>query len=166
MKNTFCLSLILLFALSCVTVKTADTKKSPPLYIVEGDFNFQGYTDTCHWPISVNSKYEPSENNLPLLKMKLPEVKIMIYAGTWCGDSKRHVPNFLETLKRSDYPLESVSFRLLDHSKKDKLGREISDSIKFIPTFIIYREGNEIGRIVEHPKTTLEQDLIEILLKD
>ena len=35
--------------------------------------------------------------------------------------------------------------------------------IKYVPTFIVYRNGKEIGRIVESPQTTLEGDLKNIL---
>ena len=34
-----------------------------------------------------------------------------------------------------------------------------------IPTIIVKREGKELGRIVEYPRTTLEDDLIEYASK-
>jgi hypothetical protein len=34
--------------------------------------------------------------------------------------------------------------------------------IKNVPTFIFYREGMEIGRIIEKPTNSLESDLYEL----
>ena len=35
--------------------------------------------------------------------------------------------------------------------------------IELVPTFIFYRNGEELGRIVETPEDTLEKDLAEIV---
>ena len=35
--------------------------------------------------------------------------------------------------------------------------------IQRVPTFIIYKNNIESGRIIETPKTSLEQDLVNIL---
>ncbi len=37
--------------------------------------------------------------------------------------------------------------------------------IHFVPTFIFYRNDEEIGRIVEMPYESLEKDMLEIVLK-
>jgi hypothetical protein len=36
--------------------------------------------------------------------------------------------------------------------------------IEFVPTIIFYKDGSEIGRIVETPAESLEKDLLKILL--
>ena len=35
--------------------------------------------------------------------------------------------------------------------------------IKRVPTFIFYKEGKEIGRIIESPNETLEKDFLKIV---
>ena len=37
--------------------------------------------------------------------------------------------------------------------------------VERVPTFIVYRGDREIGRIVENPKVTMLDDLIQILLE-
>lgn len=163
MKHLFFLTALSFAVISCQTLKSGD-HQSPPLYIVEGDFDYKGYSDTTHWSTNLNESYHPMSNNIEILKMKIAEVNFLVYLGTWCGDSKRQVPNFIKILKDSDYPLNTLQFRMVDKSKKDKAGLAVTDSIRLVPTFIVYREGKEIGRIVETPKTTIEQDLVEIIM--
>jgi len=35
--------------------------------------------------------------------------------------------------------------------------------VERVPTFIFFRDGREIGRIVENPKTGMVEDFMEIL---
>ena len=52
---------------------------------------------------------------------------------------------------------------------RDKLadGLDISHlNIDFIPTFIFYENGREIGRIVETPASTMENDMLLMLKKE
>jgi hypothetical protein len=35
--------------------------------------------------------------------------------------------------------------------------------VERVPTFIFYRDGKEIGRIIENPKTSLIEDFLEIV---
>jgi len=37
--------------------------------------------------------------------------------------------------------------------------------IHFVPTFIFYRDEEEIGRIIEMPYESLEKDMLEIVKK-
>jgi hypothetical protein len=39
----------------------------------------------------------------------------------------------------------------------------VSLDIKRVPTFIIYKNNIETGRIIENPTTSLEQDMVNIL---
>ena len=164
MKHTIFLSFFLtLLIAGCTPVAQPPHRTS---YIVEGDFNYQGFRDTCHWSVRYDSSYTAEGNNIEILKAKLPGTHMLIYAGTWCGDSKHQVPRMMKILNESGFDLNSLEFRLVDRSKKDKAGHSVQDSIKFIPTFILYRDKKEIGRIVENPKATLEQDLVKMLMKE
>ena len=43
-------------------------------------------------------------------------------------------------------------------------GEEGGMNITHVPTFIFYRDGLELGRIVEYPNRTIEKDMVEILV--
>jgi thiol-disulfide isomerase/thioredoxin len=89
--------------------------------------------------------------------------EVLVFFGGWCSDSKREVPHFLKIVDRAGFPAGSIKLYSLDRTKKSPDGLTEQFGIQFVPTFIFMREGGEVGRIVESPKTSLEQDMLEIL---
>ena len=52
------------------------------------------------------------------------------------------------------------------NSDKNALSVNVENfNIKLVPTFIIYQKDNELGRIVESPNKSLEEDLWKIVKK-
>ncbi len=87
--------------------------------------------------------------------------------GAWCGDSKEHLPHFFKIIRESEIiPEQNVTLVGCDRSKKT--GIEIYDKleIEFVPTFIFYIDGKEAGRIIETPLTTIENDILNILIEN
>ncbi len=97
----------------------------------------------------------------------LNEVKtdytIKIVMGTWCSDSRREVPRFYKLLDELKLVDEEITLINVDRMKKVPEINMDDLNILLVPTFIIYRGGKEIGRIVETPIETLEKDLLNIL---
>ena len=96
---------------------------------------------------------------------KFNDIDIIVVFGSWCSDSQREVPRFMEILKIVDYPMDLLTIIAVDRNKTIE-GIDVSRyDIKFVPTFIILQKGIELGRIIEEPKVSLESDLLEIVLK-
>jgi thiol-disulfide isomerase/thioredoxin len=89
--------------------------------------------------------------------------EVLVFFGGWCSDSKREVPHFLKIADRAGFPPGAMKFYSLDRSKKSPDGLTEQFGITLVPTFIFLRNGGEVGRIVESPRSTLEQDILEIL---
>lgn len=90
------------------------------------------------------------------------EFTAIIFIGTYCPDCKRQVPRFLNV---TDQLIKTkISYKIigLDRSTNDKSGLREKHGIEFIPTFIIYSDSLEIGRIIETPMVSIEHDLLEI----
>jgi len=83
--------------------------------------------------------------------------------GTWCPDSRREVPRFMRVLDTWQFPVESVTFIGVDNEKQSPVGEYVNLDIKRVPTFIIYKNNLEAGRIIENPVSSLEQDMVDIL---
>lgn len=98
-------------------------------------------------------------------KREILSVDIVIVMGTWCSDSRREVPRFFKILDYVSYPSENVKIIAVNREKKGIDTETDNLNIKFVPTFIIYKQGNEIGRIIETPSVSLEKDLTAILLQ-
>ncbi len=88
--------------------------------------------------------------------------QIIIYMGTWCGDSQEQVPSMLKVLDEIGF--NTVSIIALDTDKKSKNGYETDQNIIRVPTFIFKQNRNEIGRIIETPVKSLEKDIVSIII--
>ena len=119
---------------------------------------FQGWFDETY------EVYLPMEDVLEMLAQKdLNQITITIVMATWCPDSRREIPAFYRILDDLSFPDESITLINVNTEKKFP-GEDLSSlNVAFVPTFIIYRNGEEIGRIIESPDDTLEEDMLVIL---
>jgi hypothetical protein len=108
--------------------------------------------------------YELDTLTLALLADSLVDVDVKIFLGTWCHDSRREVPRVYKILDYLGYPAEQVTLIALGRDKHGPAREEEGFDIELVPTIIFYRGGVEIGRIIESPTDTLEEDLLDILL--
>lgn len=90
-------------------------------------------------------------------------VETKVFLGTWCPDSHREVPRFLKVVELAGASLGAVRMYGLDRNMKSPGGDESSYDIERVPTFIFLKQGQEIGRIVETPKVSMEGDMLSIL---
>ena len=98
-----------------------------------------------------------------LLEINKDGVTIKIVMGTWCPDSRREVPRFMRVMEVWQFPVSKITFIGVDDAKQSPVGEYVSLDIMRVPTFIIYKNNIETGRIIENPTTSLEQDMVTIL---
>ena len=119
------------------------------------------------WYSNNQKAYEVDEETISPIKAELAKHQILIFMGTWCGDSKREVPRFIKVLEAVGFPMENLKIVGLDRRKEkyktSPNGEEWGLQIKRVPTFIFYKNGKEINRIIESPITTLEADIKAIV---
>jgi len=131
-----------------------------------GYFNRDRLTYEPHsaWYLKGYDSYMPgSEPINKLLEINRESLSIKIILGTWCPDSRREVPRFMRILDIWQFPLEKITLIGVDDAKLSPVGEYDSLDITRVPTFIIYRNNVEAGRIIENPATSLEQDIVNIL---
>ena len=83
-----------------------------------------------------------------------------VYLGTWCDDSKIHVPAWFKLNSLLHLKSEYIG---VDRNKQCPLTDCSSWNITLLPTIVVFKDGKEIGRIVETPKKSMEFALLEIL---
>lgn len=122
---------------------------------------YKAWFDTNHDHYIVNDKL------VETFSESLKDYTIKVFLGTWCGDSKKEVPRFYKVLETANYNLDNLEVVALDnqkeHYKQGPNGEEKGYDIHRVPTFIFYKDGKEINRIVEHPIETLERDIEKIV---
>lgn len=101
-----------------------------------------------------------------LLEINKDGLTIKIVMGTWCPDSRREVPRFMRILDIWQFPVSLVTFIGVDNAKRSPVGEYARLDIRRVPTFIIYNNNIEAGRIIENPTTSLEQDMVNILTRN
>lgn len=134
-----------------------------------GQIDLNGLTSNSYqtWYDTNHKAYQVDNQIISSIKNELATHKILVFMGTWCGDSKREVPHFIKTLEAADFPMENLKIVAVDrrkeYYKKSPTGEEWGLSIKRVPTFIFYKDGKETNRIIESPITSLEEDIKAIV---
>ncbi len=109
--------------------------------------------------------YKPDSSTIESLKKNIDGIDIILVMGSWCSDSQLHVSDFYKILDEINYPSGKVTLVAVNEDKKTE-GNEIDSLyIEFVPAFIFYKDGSELGRMVESPEKSLEEDMLGILTK-
>jgi hypothetical protein len=103
--------------------------------------------------------YQASQPNAVVvqkIRAALPAGRMVVVAEYWCGDSRRLVP----LMARIGDLLPGWEFEVYPWERSSRV-RELN--VRAIPTFVVFRGDQEIGRIVEYPRTgSFEEDLLLI----
>jgi len=111
-------------------------------------------------------KYAPNADMVEALKTRFGSgMKVVVYLGLWCPDSRNNVPPFLKILDQVGTGVPVQYFNVPRKASRDVKFYVEEMNVEKVPTFIIYRDGKEIGRIIENPKAGMLEDLMDIVLK-
>lgn len=143
-----------------------DSKKQDTIligYCTRTVFSNLPYSD---WFVSEYKSYVPNNEVMSELKDVVSEDNhIVVVFGSWCSDSKEQVPRFFAIIDKLSLYDDMIDIIAVDRKKQADDIDMSSYNIEKVPTFIFYKNGREIGRIIETPKTTLENDMKQILKK-
>jgi len=95
-----------------------------------------------------------------------PGGEVLVVLGTWCGDSRREVSRFVKALELAGPVPFRVRWVGVDRKKQAPGLDARSLEIRYVPTFIVSRGGNEIGRVVESSPGGIEADLGALLREE
>lgn len=183
MKNIILIFVsILLFSCNCNTKKTSsdktpetkEIKKELNIIVKDtvddgmmllGKINRKGFEDELFssW---YNEQFEEHILDtivVEMLKPKLKNVSIKVFMGTWCSDSQREVPALYKVLDAAEYDYSNLEMIAVSHEKETPNHLEKDMDIQYVPTIILYKNNNEIGRYVEFAQENLEKDLLSII---
>lgn len=110
-----------------------------------------------------SENYLPNADVLEKLRKFNKKVDILLFFGTWSGDSISEVPKLLRVVEVLGNPGFSLQMYGLDRSRDDGTGLARRLKVERVPTVIVVEDGWELGRIVAYPKTTMEGDLLLLL---
>ncbi len=93
-----------------------------------------------------------------------PGAEVTVFLGTWCDDSRREVPRFWRALDQVGglVPFE-IEYVAVDRDKREPADRVEPAGVLYVPTFVVRRGGEEVGRVVETSPNGIETDLLALL---
>jgi hypothetical protein len=162
MRHSFLFSL--LTAATCLISISATAEAPKEKGVLLGDVTREQVEEAVPDWVLVESESAPDPEAAHALAAVERGADVTVFLGTWCSDSRREVPRFWKAL---DLAGPSVPFEIhyigVDEDKKEPAGRQAKDDIRYVPTFIVRRNGQEVGRIVEESPGGVEKDLLALL---
>ncbi len=155
---------ILLITFGCGSKKTAvaglDKDGNLVGTVSKEHFLEEPYSEWFHFNYE---NYELNSKAIEKLKPIINTVKIKAFMGTWCGDSREQIPVFYKLLDKTNFNYKNLELIAVNRGKKTEDNLQEGFNIIRVPTFIFLKNGKEIGRFVEYPQESLEEDFLKII---
>lgn len=116
------------------------------------------------WQV-VYDEYRVDFSYLDTLKAKVgDDLVINVYLGLWCKDSKENVPKFIKVLDIVRPESITVNYYTVERKANAGVKYFVEEfKVERVPTFIFYRRDQELGRIVEHPRKDMLEEILDIV---
>ncbi|TDN81826.1 thiol-disulfide isomerase/thioredoxin [Salegentibacter sp. 24] len=140
-------------------------KENNPAKMLLGEFTQADLEQPPYssWFVPGYKNYTPKKEALNTIKKHIGEYEIIMFMGTWCGDSRYTVPKFFKLLDQVDFNRENLTNIAVNYSKKAPGELEEKYNIKRVPTIIFLKDGKEVNRFVEYSLESLEEDIAKIV---
>lgn len=147
-------------------VRELDTKTGKVM--LRGKITFYDLLNetTFSWLKKGAEAYQPQQKVVDNLHKIVGEYRFIVFAGTWCSDTKELLPKFYKVLIESGVDLHAVEMFAVNRQKEALNIEKTLYSIVNVPTIIIMHQFREVGRIVESVPTSIEEELVRIIQKD
>lgn len=102
------------------------------------------------------------------LEQVAPGARVEVFFGTWCSDSRRALARLWQAYDESagpsgrEWPFE-LDYIAVDRNKREPADLVAGADLHYVPTFVVFRGGREVGRIVEGAPHGIEHDLLDLL---
>ena len=118
------------------------------------------------WFAQNQGDYVPDASALQALRAQKDSINIIAFGGTWCSDTKFILPKFYKLADAAGLAPERITLIGVDESKKTLQHLSEALNVTNVPTFIVFKNGKELGRVVEYGTTGMfDRELGEIIAK-
>lgn len=99
------------------------------------------------------------------LSSALSGAEVTVLLGTWCSDSRRELARLWRAFDEAGI-LDPAELRYVGVDREMVEPEEwvAGQNLQLVPTFLVSRQGVEVGRIVELAPNGIEKDLLSLLL--
>ena len=136
--------------------------------LLHGRLNFDDLKkeSSCAWFQQGAQTYQPKGAVIQELKRVSGPYRFIVFAGTWCSDTRDLLPKLYKILKEAQIDEHTVEMYGVNRQKEAlNIEHKLYNLIN-IPTIIVMHQHHEIGRIVESVEGSLEDSLLALMSKD
>ncbi len=108
---------------------------------------------------------KPNDAAVTAFQQNKNKFTMLIFGGTWCEDTQNLLPKFYKLADKSGYPETRITLIAVDRQKTALNNLHTTYNIVNVPTFIVLKDGKEVGRVVEYGKGDMVKELGEIVRK-
>jgi thiol-disulfide isomerase/thioredoxin len=137
-------------------------KMSDSIPVLTGKISIQ-QLQAFTWHTNEYAKYACNKDVIDSLKPFAQQLKLIVVMGTWCSDSREHIPALLRVADAAGVPQSHIELLGVDRTKKCSHPDITPMNIEYVPTIFIFLNGKLVGTIVETPKQTIEKDLLHLV---
>lgn len=138
---------------------------------LDSAFMSQNHERSLRWLNTLPGCYQSYKPNGSVLrklrKLDFSSVQMVIVGGNWCPDTQGGLPDLMRVLDATGVSPNLWNYRAVDRQKMLlSLDGQAPDSIFWVervPTVIVLENGKEMGRIIEFPLRSWEEDLYRLL---
>ena len=120
--------------------------------------------DTAFKWFNVNMKLgQVNAAAVDAFKKHAQDIQLVVFGGTWCEDTQNLLPVFYKLVDKSGFPDSSITLIGVDRPKTTLYNLHKAFNVTKAPTFIVIKDGKEIGRVEEYGKYgQIDKELGEI----
>jgi thiol-disulfide isomerase/thioredoxin len=124
---------------------------------IQNDTSFKWFND--------NMKFgQANAAAVDAFKKHINDFQLVVFAGTWCEDTQNLLPVFYRLIDKSGFPESSITLIGVDRPKTTLHNLHNAFHATRTPTFIVMKDGKEIGRVEEYGKYgQIDKELGEIV---
>lgn len=159
MKKCLLTLLVFIYATSGLFAQAqyeaSQDEKHPEIKVIRGLINkYQIQNDTAFkWYNPGQGGYNPDTATLNAFERAKGKYQFVIFGGTWCEDTQFILPKFFKLQEKSGFPDDAITMFGVNRAKTSLGNITKAFNITLVPTFIVMKDGKEIGRVVEYGKT-------------
>src|SRR4051812_42877948 len=166
MRNLFQILILVLFSHVAFAQNAEVSKDAEGNKVLKGFVTRQELaTDTSFAWFAKNTKdYKPDASALAALKGAKDSIYVLAFGGTWCHDTQFILPKFYTLADAAGLAPDHITLVGVDHNKKTVQHLSETFNVINVPTFIVLKNGQEIGRVVEYGKKGMwDRELGEVI---
>ena len=92
----------------------------------------------------------PDISAVEAFKKHTKDFQMIVFGGTWCEDTQNLLPQFYRLTDASGYNDSDITLIGVDRAKTTLDHLHNAFHIINVPTFIVMKDGKEVGRVVEY----------------